>query len=299
MSARKTSPFITKAGGFAFARMERAFVRRSPEKAARLGERLGDLAWRIDKKHRNRTISNLELAMPELTPAKRLEMAREVWRHFGRTTADFLRTEERTRQDVLDSIVEVEGQEHADAAIALDKGVLVITGHFGNWERLAHYLAIVGHPLTVVAREASDSKIEEAMIRKRTHAGANILTRGNTTRQILKSLQEGKSIGLLPDQNCEESFLPFFGKLCGTVLGPAVLHNRTEAPLLPIFCPQVGPNQWKVIYRPMIELPEIRRTPEELMTLVNEELEAVIRRYPTQWLWMHDRWKSARIGGML
>src|SRR5437763_656594 len=116
MSARKTSPIITKAGLFAFRRAEKSFQKRTQEQAERLGARLGDLAWRIDKKHRNRTLANFELAYPDTPLEERMKMAREVWRHFGRTTADFMRAETRTREDVLSNMVEVEGVEYAEEA---------------------------------------------------------------------------------------------------------------------------------------------------------------------------------------
>jgi len=255
MSNRKTSPFITKLSGYGFRRAERLFQTRSQERAERLGAKLGDLGWRVDKKHRYRTLANVELAYPELSPAERETMAHEVWRHFGRTTADFMRADIRTPEDVLSSIVEVEGWEFAEEALSRGKGVLLISAHFGNWERMSHYLGLRGMPLTVVARAANNEVIEDGMQRKRLAEGVEVLNRGDTTRTLLRRLSEGRVAGLLPDQNCEESFLPFFGHLTGTVTGPAILHLRTEAPLLPAFCPQVGPGKWKVVVRPPVDLP--------------------------------------------
>lgn len=296
MSSRRKQ-LRNKAGAFAFRVAERSFLKRTAAEAERLGERLAGWAWRIDKKHRERTISNLAFAMPELDEKMRLETAHEVYRHFGRTAADFMRADVRTPTEVLDSI-EVEGREHMEEAVAMQKGVLAITGHFGNWERFAHWMTLNGTPLTVVQRDADDTGIDAAMRRKRHAQGVVILSRGNTVRQILANLKLNHAIGILPDQNTKEAFVPFFGKPCGTVLGPAVLHLRTGAPLLPCYCPQVGPGRWKIVFRPVVKSPEGTR-PEQIMTVLNAELEAMIRQYPSQWLWMHDRWKSARRAGLL
>lgn len=287
-----------KIGAKAFGAAERMFSRKNAEQAERLGAKLGMLAWRLDRKHRERTISNLALAFPELTDAKRVEMAKDVFRHFGRTAADFMRAEVRTAQEVIDS-VELDSRDVFNETLAGRRGVLAITGHFGNWERFGHWMTLQGHPLTVVARDANDSGINLAMARKRAAQGVNVLSRGNTIRQILSCLKSNQVVGILPDQNSNEAFVPFFGKPCGTVLGPAVLHLRTGAPLVPCYCPRIGPGKYRVIIRPPLELPEEQRTPEGIMFALHAELEAVIREYPTQWLWMHDRWKSARRAGML
>ncbi len=297
MSSRRKK-LEQKVGARAFAIAERMFARKNAEQAERLGAKLGILAWRLDKKHRERTISNLALAFPELSDSKRVEMAKEVFRHFGRTAADFMRAEVRTAKEVLDSM-EVENQENFKAAVCGEHGVLAITGHFGNWERFGHWMTLQGHPLTVVARDANDSGINLAMARKREAQGVKVLSRGNTIRQIFSCLKANQAVAILPDQNSNEAFVPFFGKPCGTVLGPAVLHLRTGAPLIPCYCARTGPGKYLAIIRPALELPEEQRTPEGIMFALHAELEAVIREYPTQWLWMHDRWKSARRAGML
>lgn len=297
MSSRKKE-FERKAGTALFNMAERSIVRRTPERAERLGERLGLLLYRLDKKHRTRTHANLAMAMPELSEARRTEIAEGVFRHFGRVAADFMRAEVRTPEEVLQSI-EVEGREHFDAAVAQGKGAFLITGHFGNWERMAHWLTLNGYGLTVVARDANDTGLNLRVNQKRAAQGAEVLSRGNTIRGILNRLKEGNLIGILPDQNAQEAIVPFFGKPAGTVLGPGVLHLRTGAPLLPAYCARIGPNKYKVWAEPAVELPESERTPENYMLALNQVLERAIRRYPEQWLWMHDRWKEARKRGLL
>lgn len=129
--------------------------------------------------------------------------------------------------------------------------------------------------------------------------GMTVLSRGDSARPILKKLKHQEVVGILPDQNSDESYVPFFGKPCGTVLGPAVLHMRTGAPLLPAYCVRLAPGKYKTIVLEAIDLENRCDSPEELMTQVNAALESVIRQYPEQWLWMHDRWKNARKNNLL
>lgn len=276
---------------------ERSFLKRDPFSAERLGARFGNLAYKLDKKHRQRTLSNLEMAMPELSQERREEIALGVFRHFGRITADFMRAEVRTEKDLLDSL-DIHGYENLEAANAAGKGVLIVTGHYGNWERLAHWLALQGNPFSVVARDANDTGMNLKVNQKRHASGVEVISRGNAARIILTKLKQKELVGIIPDQNSGESYLPFFNKPCGTVLGPAVLHLRTKAPILPVFCHWVAPCKYKVEILPPVVALEGEK-PEDIMTRINAILEGNIREHPEQWLWMHDRWKSARQKGLL
>lgn len=274
------------------------FERRDVAAAERLGERLAKIAFKLDRKHRERAISNIHLAFPEKSAEEARELALQAFLHLGRTTGDFLRSPRRTDQEVLDSMEPVDLSPYFKAN-EKGKGVLAVTGHLGNFERLAHWYGAHGWKMSVVARDANDEGLQARVARIRGGSGVTVLSRGNSARAILQKLREKETIAILPDQNSDEAYLPFFGKPCGTVLGPAVLHLRTGAPLVPGFCLRVGPGKYRVeVFEPM-EYERGSATPEQIMTDVNKVLEGVIRRYPEQWLWLHDRWKSARRAGLL
>jgi KDO2-lipid IV(A) lauroyltransferase len=289
-----------KAGGIAF-RMAKGFLgKRDPLKAERVGRKLGRLAYRFAGKHRNRALLNLKLVFPDMREAERTALAIRCFEHFGMLAADFLRAEHRTMGEVEASIVEIEGWEHAQAALGQHKGVIGVTGHFGNWERFGAFVAQRGMPLHVVQRDADDPGLNEEMTRLRKLSGMVVLSRGNAARAMLSALREDKVIAVLADQNCTESFVPFFGLPTGTVLGPAVLHQRTGSPIMPGYCVRIGPNRFKIIIHPELKPKEGIDDPTLALThAMNESLERVIRDYPEQWLWLHDRWKSARRRGLV
>lgn len=297
--SRKPNKSLDKLTVLAFGLGQRLFLHKNIAVVERRGARLGELAYKIDKKHRQRTIANLKLAFPEWPEAKHEEVALGVFRHFGIATADFLRTPVRTEEEVLANM-EVEGFEHWEAVQGvLENGAIACTAHFGNFERFGSWAKAMGQPITVVAREANQGPIQERMEELRKMAGIDFMGRGDAVRPIMKKLREGKVVGLLPDQNSSESFPLFFGHPCGTVLGPAVLHIRTGAIMIPAFCVRIGVGRYKVIIKPAIDVDRQMREPEPLMAEFNAVLESVIREYPEQYLWMHDRWKSARVKGLL
>jgi KDO2-lipid IV(A) lauroyltransferase len=297
MGSRRRA-LLNNVGNAVFGRAQRSFETPDVRKAERKGERLGLLLYRLDRKHRERTHANLELAFPDWAPERRETIARDVFKHFGIVTADFMRSPIRTHQEVLDNM-EVEGFEHFEAAEALGKGVIAVTAHLGNWERFGHWCTAIGRHISVVARDANDSEIQDRIAKIRENTGIAVLSRGKSAREMLAKLRRKEIIGLLPDQNSGESFVPFFGHPCGTVLGPAVLHQRTGAALLPSYCVRTGPGKYRVVLRPLVD-PDVQEKDAEVITAqLNLVLESVIRDYPEQYLWMHDRWKSARMRGLL
>jgi len=282
----------------AFERTQKLFLKQDVAIAERRGAKLGGLLFRLDKKHRNRAIENLRLAFPEWEPSRHEAVARASFEHFGLVMGDFMRSPLRTKEEML-ATTEMVGWEHYEAAVSADKGIIVCTAHLGNFERFGHYCTAIGKAITVVARDANQGDIQGKIADMRRHTGIEVFSRGNSARGILQCLRKKEMVGLLPDQNTDESFVPFFGHPCGTVLGPAVMHLRTGAPILPAFCVRTGVGHYRVILREPIGLDGSESEPEPIMARFNAVLESVIREYPDQYLWMHDRWKSARRKGLL
>jgi len=295
MSNRQKA-LVDRFGLYAFGLGQKIFLKQDITVAERRGQFIGDLAFRVLRSRRQRAISNLQLAYPEWSDAKRNEVARGVFRHFGLITADFMRTPLRTKEELLANM-EIEGFEHYEAAAAIGKGIIACTAHLGNWERFGHWLIATGRQISVVARDANQGEIQDRVAKIRDLTGVIVLSRGDSARPILVKLKRKEIVGILPDQNSEESFAPFFGKPAGTVLGPAVLHMRTGAVLLPAYCVRVGPGKYRVVLREPIDIDNSMANAEEIMA--NAVLESVIREYPDQWLWLHDRWKSARKRNLL
>jgi KDO2-lipid IV(A) lauroyltransferase len=296
--SRRKSEALDRFSGLLFDAGQRLFLHKDIAKVERRGQKFGELAYRIDKKHRLRTISNLSMAFPEWSVAQVEVTAKGVFRHWGLATADFLRTPLRNDEDVTSNI-EVEGMEYWEAAQPKGNGTIACTAHLGNFERFGQWAKAIGRPITVVAREANQGAIQTRMEELRKLAGIDFMGRGNAARPIMKKLRENQVVGLLPDQNSDESFLPFFGKPCGTVLGPAVLHIRTKSVMLPAFCVRTGVGKYRVILKEPIDYENVATEPQPLMAAYNLALESVVREYPEQYLWMHDRWKSARKRGLL
>lgn len=283
----------------ALSHFRRKLAKKSPEEAEMWGEKLASIWWTFGGRRRQVALSNLAMAFPELSLEERNRIARAVFTHFGRVTADFLASSGRPTEELAKEM-DVEGKEHLDEALALGRGVLLITGHFGNWERVSRWMSGMGYKLSVVARDADQAKVNDAVNDLRQETGTRVIPRGAAARPILERLKANEVVGILPDQNSKEIFIPFFGRPAGTVLGPGVLAERSGAVVLPITCVWIGPGRYKVIFYPHLQpISEGEKRGEGMMRAINAWLEERIRERPEQWLWIHDRWRSARKKGLL
>ncbi|HEY3781180.1 MAG TPA: lysophospholipid acyltransferase family protein [Fimbriimonadaceae bacterium] len=298
MSTRRKK-FERRAGTFAFVRIRKWLLKKDIFKAEKVGERLGRMAFKLGKRRRNITLSNLEIAFPEKTPEERYAIAQGVFEHFGRIMCDFVRSDTRSKQEVMESMT-LDGFDHIHDMFPPEDGFIILTGHFGNWERVAQYVALCGYKLGVVVRDPDDGGLNDLVVNLRTAAGLEVIPRGMAARTVLTKLKRHEPVALLPDQNSDESFPLFFGKPTGTVLGPAVLAQRGKSKIYITFCYRTGPGKYRYRLTSVIDpVAEPKPTATEIMARFNQDLEQVVREFPDQYLWMHNRWKSARQKGLL
>lgn len=265
--------------------------------ASWLGERLGVLAFTLARGERKKALASLQLAMPERTEAERVQLARECFRHIGRSVMEMVNIQQFDARRA--ELVEWEPSARAamDAALARGKGVVFVTGHFGNWELLARYVALENYPAAVIGKEASDPRTTKLIERFRNSGKLRVIWRGSqgAAKEILRALKGNSILGFLIDQDTkvQSVFVPFFGTLAKTPRAAADLALRTGAAPLLGFCTRVGPLKYRITMR---ELPLPTSEGEEavlaLTTAFTQGIEDQIRAHPEQWVWMHQRWKS-------
>ncbi len=272
-------------------------VRAMPLGGARwVGRAFGRVAFRLLGRYRRVALTNLGLVYgAEHDARERFRMAQAVFRHFGEMAVEFVKMPQLKRADV-DGMAIVAGEENLIRAFEAGRGVMLMTGHFGNWEFMARWLTTHGYRLNVVARRANDPQAERLLTGTREEGGAQVFNRGNSARAVLQCLKKNEIVGLLPDQNAADVFVPFLGLPTGTVDGPAIIHLKTGAPLLFSWCTRRADGRFEITFEPPVTVAPTGRRDEDIvnvMTLINARLEVQIRRCPTQWLWLHNRWKAS------
>lgn len=242
---------------------------------------------------------NLRIAFPDWSEQRRREVLRESLANAGRTLAELALIQGPQRQQLLAG-VRIEGFENVDAALAQSgcKGVIAVTAHLGNWELGGMAVAGQGLALRVVHRPFGNARVE-AMVRSwRESAGLVPLPFRSAAAGALRALRDGQHVLMLIDQDCPRSeavFSDFFGLPAATRKAPARLALKTGAAVLPVSVERQGREARHVVRigAPLELVPEGRPGALEAnVAVMNRALEAMIRRSPSQWSWLHRRWRT-------
>ena len=270
-----------------------------PRSGARgVGAGIGAVAWRVLGRLRRVGMRNLEMAFPEKTAAERETILRGVFRSLGWQMGEFCKMSGYTAE-TASKFIRYDGLEHYLAARAKGKGVLVLTGHLGAWELSSFYHSLMGYPMSLVIRRLDNPLVDEFVNRIRCLHGNRVIHKDDFARGLLTSMHRGETVGILMDTNMtppQGVFVPYFGVEACTASGLARVALHSGAAVLPGFLVWEAKEQ-KYVLRFGEEL-DLRRTGEmardivENTALFTATIEAYVRRYPEQWLWVHRRWKT-------
>lgn len=258
----------------------------------------GQLAFLVIRDARRRTLSNLSMAFGEKINEKELtRLGRKIFQNLGKNVADAVRLKKMTWEDV-EKITEIEGLEHLDRAYQAGKGVIALGGHIGNFELLGAYLSLRGYKVSVVGRELYDPRLDRLLVRSRESMGLENIPSRAGIRPVIRALRAGRVLGVLADQDSSRVrgvFVDFFGRPARTPAGPGLLSYKIRSPIIPMAILRKGRDRYKIIVKPEVELGFSGDREKDLIDVTQaytRVLESIIREYPDQWLWMHDRWKS-------
>jgi len=259
------------------------------------------LVYHLDKKRRNLTITNLTMAFPEKTPEEITTLSKEVYTELSKTIAEILLMFT-GRFDIDRSIKNVDEAQKKLQSIAKNcpNGVIVVTAHFSNWELAAHFLAKNGLPMLAIGREGNNKLIDQNItIPFRNKYGNRATSKDKAMLAMLKTLKKGAAVGLLIDQKTEPHNsvkVDFFGKSADTTFSVAMLKLKLNPLVVPVFIARQSDGMYEIIINDPVEYiaDEIddKEKKLEAMTLrYNQSIENIIRQYPSQWFWMHNRWR--------
>lgn len=268
-----------------------------PEKGARTcAVVLGRLWFAADRKRREITLDNILGAYPEMEKETAVVLSKKVFQNLALIPFEIGRMLGVSPKE-FQNRVSITGAMHFHNALKKGKGVLVLTGHMGNWELLPWVAAIMGFSPDMVYRPLDFRPLDLFFTRNRTRFGGNMIRSARAMRRILRSLQKGRPVAILLDQSVdwyEGVYVDFFGRITCTNKGMAQLAMVTDAPVVPFFLVREN-NRYRAVILP--EIPKIRtgdrtKDTQENTLLYNRAIESVIRKYPDQWFWVHRRWKK-------
>jgi len=259
------------------------------------------LVYMIDSKRRNLTISNLSNAYPEKSINEIRVLSKEIYMELSKTVSEILLIFV-DRFDIDESVDNLEEAKEKLEYISKTspQGVIIMTAHFSNWELAAHFLSKHGLPMLGIGREGNNKLIDKNItIPFRNKYGNHATSKDNAMLAMVKVLKRGNAVGLLIDQksgHLNSVKVDFFGMPAETTLSVAMLKLKFNPLVIPIFIARQNNGAYELIINAPIDYVadevEDKEKKLELMTAkYNLSIEEMIRKYPEQWFWMHNRWR--------
>ena len=258
---------------------------------------LGSVAFALYRKDRERAIRNLALAFPQSDPMIIRAMAKGCFAALARNAFDALQLTYLPGEKIL-RLCTVEGEAHLARACNAGKGVIALTGHIGCWELLAAYFACKGYKVSVIYRDMADRRLDSMITGMRGRHGIASIPRGASVVSAFKVLRRGEILAMLIDQDIDVDglFVPFFGVPAHTPRGAAAFALRSGAAIVPLAIHMQPDGSQHITVLPELEMPPADRPEgeriDELTSRGAQAVEALIRIYPQQWVWFHDRWRK-------
>lgn len=238
----------------------------------------------------------LARAFPEAEDAWIRETTRSCFEHVGREAVALASFVHRGLPAVRESVEWIGGLSDLRDAVDAGRGVVVVSGHFGNWEIAAAALTARGIPVDAVVQRLANPYLSRYVTAVRERLGLGLIDRSSAWDRLRASLQEGRVVAFAADQDARERgvFVPFFGRPASTHRAPALLALRSGVPLFVGGALRVGPRKygaWVV----RIDPPAAGDLRSRVLALTRDwtrELERRIRLSPDQYFWHHRRWKT-------
>lgn len=261
-----------------------------------LARGVGGLAFSLGIRRRV-ALENLAHAFPDKSEAERRAIARGAYLTMARVVVESIDTRDHLRTDWVLPETPSPAWEALHASVARGQGALLVTAHFGNWERAGKLLVLRGVPLNALVRPLKGA-LNMRIVDNRVAAGAGLIYPKGAIAQAQEAVGLGESILMLLDQSLPAKaavFVPFFGRLASTTPAMAVVAQRTGAPVFVVMAVRdESGRRLRLELEGPIPPPEVREGEDAITAhtaAVTAVLEQAIRRHPEQWLWLHRRWK--------
>jgi KDO2-lipid IV(A) lauroyltransferase len=270
-------------------------------RASAIGGWIGSLGYRPLGIRRAVVERQVRAAFPEKAPDEVRRIAMASYSNLGRTSLEAALLSALSREQVVAMFDRVEGGDVLAAARARGKGVLLVSGHLGNWELAGAFVAASGVPIEAVARGMENPLFDRYVTQTRHDLGMTVIHDADAVRRVPRATREGKAVAMLVDQGAAglaSSWVPFFGRYAKTPRGPAVFALRLGAPVVFATALRQPSGKYVMYYEEVPVHPSGDRDADvdRIVADYTHTLERWIRRAPEQYFWHHRRWKHQRPG---
>ncbi len=264
--------------------------------ASRVGALLGRFAYSPVGIRRRIVERHIAAAFPDYTPAQIERTAIAAYESLGRTSIETAVLAGTSPEKITQLISETQNWELFEAALAQGKGVILATGHLGNWELGGAYFAARGVSVAAITRRMQNPLFDRYLRGTRASLDVEVIHDAVAVRRVPRALGEGKMIAFLCDQDgigLASTFVPFFGRPARTPRGPGVFALRLGVPVLFACCVRKPDGSYRIAFENVAVTSTGNREHDvdQIVAGFTRQLEAAVRETPGQYFWHHRRWK--------
>ena len=258
----------------------------------------GKIFYRFAANSRQRALNNLKLIYgKDLTESQQIKIAKKAFTEMIMSFFDYMAYSHLKNKKRFFKLIEVVGEENLKAAYSRGNGVICLIPHLSSWEFAAITPPMLGYETSAASKAMKMKFLEMLMVRFRGKRGMKNITREGSYNALVEVLKNKECLIIMIDQDTKVKgvFVDFLGKTAYTPLGASRLLADTDAALVPMVMTRKEDNNYRFIIYP--ELPVVSTGNKENDLIENTKnqnkiLGDMVRKFPTQWVWMHERWKT-------
>lgn len=261
-----------------------------------MGVALGRMAFLVLKGRRKIALSNLKRIAGPLPEAEANATVRTSFENLGVNFVETLLIPYVPKEEYPERF-QLENRDVVDEVLGLDRGILALVFHYGNWEIMGAVSSVLGREVTVLARPLKKNpRLNAFLNRLRTETGLTIIPNADSARDVMRYLRQKHIVAIFGDQREKRSkgvFVEFFGEKVPTSKGITALAMKTGVPVMPVYLVRRGFLRYTFVYSKPLPI-ERKGNIDELIykntRLVNAFLEEIVRKNPAEWFLVHRRW---------
>ena len=254
-----------------------------------ISENLASIFFNYIPKRKKTALKNLKIAFPDESDEWINTTLKKCYNFFIFNFLQFLAFP----FDPNSIEIEVVGEKHLKYAINQKKGTVLVSAHFGSWEILGHWFGKNSYPLVGIAQKQKNKGANLFFEEKRQLSGIKQVYRKSSMDSLYDVLNANEILGLVSDQDAKRKgvFVDFFDKPASTHKGAALFHLNTDASLIYGICVQENMGKYRVEFIP---INPTKKSVEDITQLYTTIIEQSIKKYPEQYFWFHNRWKTKK-----
>lgn len=254
-----------------------------------LSQNIASILFNYIPKRKNTALKNLKIAFPDKSDEWINTRLKKCYSFFTYNFLQFLAFP----FDPNSIEIEVVGKKYLNNAINENSGTVLVSAHFGSWEILGYWFGINNYPLVGIAQKQKNKGANLFFEEKRQLSGTKQVYRKSSMDSLYEILNANKILGLVSDQDARGKgvFVDFFNKPASTHKGAALFHLNTNASLIFGICVQKDIEKYRVEFIPINPK---KKSTEDITQLYTTIIEQSIKKYPEQYFWFHNRWKTKK-----